>query len=292
MGVIFSLMQTLLFTLLFLASCTPFENKGKLIFRDLRQEEIDTLLRRQEALRQMEIARQEFLREKKRVMEEIITDAKNGFEEIKPLIQKKCFDCHDSKTKLPAYGRIFPSINPVYKHQTEGIKALDFVEGFPLKAQGNPLQLALLKSIRNEVIDRQMPLKSYTLVYRSKRIFQEDETRILNWVDPIIARIEDYNSKYETSPESNPESDARKILEMKCFRCHANGVSKGGFGGMEDFSKLLSSKYVDLKNPERSEIYTLSESGEMPTNKREALNEQELYSLREWLILESQKKPQ
>jgi hypothetical protein len=273
-----------------MASCIPMEQKGKLTFRDLRQEEIDEMERRQEAIRQAEVARLELQREKKREMEEIISDAKAGFEEIKPLLKSKCFDCHDSNTKLPAYGRIFPRINPIHKHQVEGIKALDFVDGYPLKAQGTPLQISLLKSIRNEVLDRGMPLKSYTLVYRSKRIFEEDERRILNWVDPLITRLLDFSAKYE-SMESNPRSDALKILEMKCYRCHAHGVAKGGFGDMEDTKKLLSSEYVDLNNPDQSEIYKLSENKEMPTNKRDALSDHELFTLREWLILESKEKP-
>lgn len=135
-----------------------------------------------------------------------------------------------------------------------------------------------------------MPLKSYTLVYRSKRIFEEDEKKILNWIDPLIARLEEYSTKYE-SHDTNPTNEALKILEMKCYRCHANGVAKGGFGDMQDTAKLLKSEYVDLKDPEQSEIYKLSVNGEMPTNKRDALNDQELYTLREWLIIESQMKP-
>lgn len=276
-------MKSVVLYVLIFAACTPFEQKRPLQFQDFKQEEIDELERRQESARLAEI-------EKKRFMEEIITDAKNGFEEIKPLLQKKCFDCHDSNTKLPAYGRIFPKINPVFKHQFEGIRALDFVQGYPLKALGNPPQISLLKSIRNEVIDRQMPLKSYTLIYRSRRIFDEDEKKILNWTDSVIAKLEEYAERYE-STESNPRSNALKILEMKCYRCHANGVAKGGFGDMEKTDKLLNSKFVNLNNPEDSEIYQLSVNQEMPTNKREALNEQELFTLKEWLILESQQKP-
>lgn len=283
-------MKTLLLTMILLSSCTPFEEKGKLTFRDLKQEEVDELQRRQEAIRQAEAAKVEFEKEKKRVMNEIISDANRGLEEIKPLIQKKCFDCHDSNTKLPYYAHVFPGINPILKHQVEGIKALDFVNGYPLKALGNPPQISLLKSIKNEVLERSMPLKSYTLVYRSKRIFDEDEEKIINWVDPIITRLEEYTAKYE-STSSDPKKEALKILETKCFRCHANGVAKGGFGEMEDTQKLLNSEYVNLKRPELSEIYKLSENGEMPTNKRDKLSDHELFTLKEWLIIESQNNP-
>jgi len=58
---------------------------------------------------------------------------------------------------------------------------------------------------------------------------------------------------------------------------------------MEDSMKLLASKYVDLKNPESSELLTITDKGQMPPNKREALTEKELFDLKEWLIIESKK---
>ena len=219
-------------------------------------------------------------------MEAILSDAKSSFENIRPIIERKCFDCHDANTRLPLYGRIFPGINPVHKHQVDGLKALDFSETFPLKAKGNPPQLSLLKSIKNSVIDRSMPLKSYRTVYRSRKITDEDQELILGWVDPLIERLEDYQSKYESVEIGS--AAAPKILEMKCFRCHANGNSKGGFGDMQDKKKLFAGKFINLNDPLNSKVLTTAVSGEMPPNQRDALTEEELFSLREWLILESQ----
>jgi hypothetical protein len=274
----------LLLSLFIVASCSnPFGDRGELVFRDLNQEEIDAAQRRADELRAQEELRRQFLLEKKKAMEAILRDATKSFEDIRPIISRKCFDCHDANTTLRFYARIFPRINPLFKHQQEGLKALDFSGTYPLKAQGNPPQLSLLKSLRNSVIDRTMPLKSYRLVYRSKAINDEDQERILAWIDPIIQKIEDYEAKYETT-SNDITLESRKIFEQKCFRCHANGNAKGGFGEMEKTEQLLRSEYVNPNDPAQSELYTICASGEVPPNKRDALTVHELLTIQDWLI--------
>jgi mono/diheme cytochrome c family protein len=272
-----------LFLFLITSCSNPFDGRGKLAFRDLKQEEIDAAQRRADELRAQEELRRQFLIEKKKAMEAIVADAVKSFEDIRPLITRKCFDCHDANTKLRFYARIFPSINPLYKHQQDGLKALDFSGAYPLRALGNPPQLSLLKSIRNSIIDRTMPLKSYRLVYRSRAINDEDQEKILAWVDPLIQRIEDYEAKYETT-SNDVAQEARKIFEQKCFRCHANGNTKGGFGEMEKTENLLRSEYVNPNDPAQSELYTICASGEMPPSKRDALTINELMIIQDWLI--------
>ena len=70
---------------------------------------------------------------------------------------------------------------------------------------------------------------------------------------------------------------------MKCFRCHANGNARGGFGGMENTEGLLKSKYVSKDNPEQSKIFTTVRDGEMPPNKMDSLSVEEQYVVRDWL---------
>ena len=94
-----------------------------------------------------------FIIEKKKAWSNIVSEAVVSFKNIESVMQKKCFDCHDKNTKTPIDGRIVPRINPVYHHQQDGIKALDFSQKFPLLAKGNPSQISLLKAIKNEVID-------------------------------------------------------------------------------------------------------------------------------------------
>ncbi|MFZ4713140.1 MAG: heme-binding domain-containing protein [Bacteriovoracaceae bacterium] len=269
------------FLFLFVSCLTPSKNDGALNFKV--KENRQAIIQQMKDAEEAEKERIRLLQiEKEKTWKTIITNANNDFEDIAPLIQKKCFACHDANTKEPPYAKIFPSINPVHQHQVDGIAALDFSKKFPLKAKGNPPQVALLKGIRNQVIDREMPLKIYTFFYPKRKIDQNDEERILAWVDPLIEKIEDYERRFETSDQT-PDGRMNKIFEMKCFRCHANGNDSGDFANMQDTKALLASKYINLKNPSDSLIYKLSANQSMPPNKRDALSEEELTELLEWI---------
>ncbi|MCR9206415.1 MAG: heme-binding domain-containing protein, partial [Halobacteriovoraceae bacterium] len=207
------------------------------------------------------------------------------YPEIQSIVKKKCSDCHDSRVKLPIYGRIFPRINPVKKHQVEGLRALDMKNGFPLIAKGNPPQISLLKAIKASVIDRTMPLKSYRLVYPFRRITKKDAKVFLGWVDPLIEEHERIQEKYAPLFEANtPKGKVERMVALKCLRCHGNGNNRGGVGGFEDLEAIKKNpKLVNVSEPEKSLFYTVCKSGEMPTDPRERLTEEELDSILEWI---------
>lgn len=235
-----------------------------------------------------EADRKKWLAQKNAAMAEINKEANETFLEISDIVQSKCFSCHDSNTKLPIYGRIFKKINPVTKHQVEGLKSLDFAGGFPFKAPGNPPQISILKSIRNAVSERTMPIKAYTLVYPHKKITDEDEKKILDWIDPVVEKLSAFELLYN-SGDNSPAGQAKKVLELKCFRCHASGNTKGDFGNMEKMDELLKGKFVNLEQPDQSKLYNLMAKGKMPPNKLEALSVDELNTVRDWLEAEAKK---
>ncbi len=223
--------------------------------------------------------------ERQKVLEwkEIVTSANTEFKTIAPMIQRKCFSCHDANTKLPFYGRILRSRNPISHHQVDGIKSLDFSKGFPLQSLGSNSQLALLKAIRASTIERSMPIKIYRVFYPKRKITDADETAILTWTDPLISKIEAYNLKYDTKPE-DPVSATRATFEAKCFRCHANGNARGGFGGMEKLDELRASSISDRNDPESSKLYKIMAMGKMPPDPSQALTQEELQDVRDWMI--------
>ena len=234
------------------------------------------------------IKRKKYLEDKKVAFEKITTDGKETFKNLHGLLQSKCFACHDANTKLPIYGNILKKINPVNLHRVNGLKALDFSKGYPLIANGNPPQISLLKAIRSAVTNRTMPLKAYTFVFPSKKIKKGDQDIILDQLNLLISEIEDYEDRYNSEDKSLPAM-AQKILENKCYRCHANGNNKGGFGEMENSQKLLNSKYVNLNSIDHSLIYEVVEKSEMPPSKLDSLTSEELSVVRDWLDQESKK---
>lgn len=283
-------MRLLLF--IFLLSCEPFEG-----FRGVKKVDINAPSspsqrgpqESQDPPGETEEERQARLAaEKTSEWKRIVEDANLGFSQLQPMLSYKCFDCHDSSRRLRLYARVFPSINPLYKHQQDGLKALDLKDGFPFKIKTKEdvdfnnvnFQLSLLNSFKNSFLDRSMPLKSYRLIYRRRRIFNRDESRVLNWVDSLINELEIFKNKYS---EDSPRARAYNIFEAKCTRCHGYGVAKGGFGDMEKTEELLKSKYINLEDPEASSLYQIVLSGEMPTNERERLTEKELADVLEWI---------
>ncbi len=274
----FILVVTLIFSL---SSCFKSKEKGALFVSDKTGQSnsftptplVDELSRRIQ-----------LLEDKERDWKEIKDGALIDYKKIEKIVRKKCYDCHDSDTQLPFYGRPLPSINPINRHQVEGLEALDLAAKFPLSSKGSQNQIALLSAFRNSVVEKSMPLKSYTLVYPFRKIKKKDQKKLLAWIDPLLEKIKNFEEKYaEVLIDPTPAGRAKKVFAGKCFRCHANGISKGGFGGMQDLESLKKSKYVNLEYPTESEIYTISLSKQMPPNLKEALSEQELQDVLEWI---------
>jgi hypothetical protein len=265
----------LLLILTVLSSCAK---KSVLQFKDPAADAQRAALQTKEINRERELLETR----KKAEWNQIMTDGSEGFKDLKPLLQNKCFACHDTNTKLAFYGRIFRGHNPINAHRENGIRTLDFVEGFPFKANGNPPQIALLKAIKAAVTDKTMPIKAYRIVYPWKKLNQDDQKEILAWVDTLIEKMEDYGKRYPDVVHG-VAGEAKKILELKCFRCHANGNSRGNFAGMEDLNALGKSQYIDSVHPEDSKLFKIMSSGKMPPDPREAATPQELNVLRDWI---------
>lgn len=237
-----------------------------------------------------ELAKVLFLAQKTKAWDDILFEARTSYKKIQPIVENKCSSCHDSEKKLPLYGRILKPLNPVYKHQFEGLKSLDVSGGFPFKAQGNPPTISIMKAIRNAVTEREMPIKAYTTVYPGRKINVDDEALITDWVDPIVLKLSEFDKTY--NPSSKDVADrAQKILELKCFRCHANGNSKGGFANMEKVEVLQKSKYINHERPDLSELYLQVTEGKMPPSKKETLDIDEMNTIRDWLETLARKNP-
>ena len=135
--------------LLTLVGCLKTPTPNELLFSSKETREAERL-RNMENLRILEAQELRiFEQEKKQSWETIVEDANQSYKSIEHLINKKCSACHDSRVRLPFYGRIFPRINPITAHQVDGLRDLDFGKKFPLNAVGKVDQIALLTAIKN-----------------------------------------------------------------------------------------------------------------------------------------------
>jgi hypothetical protein len=260
-----------------------------------RQEEQES--KRQLRLERLEQERLKEIARKNTAWERITIDAQESYVDIASIIKKKCTDCHDENKKLPVYGRVFGRYNPVFRHQEDGLAAIDFSNSFPLKTSDGykpesekyettaSEQISFLKAIKQSVIDRSMPLKSYTFIYRGRKVFDNDEKAIIGWVDPLIEKLRDFKNEFESDLDDGSVAfKVKRIFEAKCYRCHANNNDRGNFGGIDNLEQLIKTKYIDHENPEDSELFQQVLSGEMPTNKNESLTQEELGYVKDWII--------
>lgn len=84
------------------------------------------------------------------------------------LARRACYDCHSNETKWPAYARLAPVSWWVARHVRDGRRHLNFSEA--------PFREA--EEAAGEVLEREMPLRSYTLAHPEARLSRE-ETREL-----------------------------------------------------------------------------------------------------------------
>jgi hypothetical protein len=100
--------------------------------------------------------------------------------EVQPIFEKKCFDCHSSRTKFPWYYKV-PGIKQMIDEDIDEAKAhLDFEPGFPFKSHGTPEED--LKAIAQEVEENEMPPLSYKLMHRGSHLTPSEKEKVQAWV--------------------------------------------------------------------------------------------------------------
>ena len=236
--------------LFILSSCYSTGKKSGLRFTERIQREVivDEVISLPPAEDQEELLREiELLKEKFHVWQEITKEANDGLSEIWPLVTKKCLYCHNKDRPLTILERPNPTRNPIRIQLEKGISALDFSSKFPLMAKGNPSQLAILNSLKSTILDKSMPPKSYTLLFPWKKLRVQDQQKLINWIDPLIERLEEFDQTYVLPFEEEvTKNKVQRVFQLKCVRCHGNGNSKGGFGNIENLDELYykSSKCI------------------------------------------------
>lgn len=78
---------------------------------------------------------------------------------------------------------------------------------------------------------------------------------------------------------------ARKVLETYCFKCHGkDGRFDAPFGSVLDVKGLLERRKVNLKNPEKSRIYTIMSDEIMPPEEEKSRpSKAEIEIVRKWI---------
>ena len=113
--------------------------------------------------------------------------------DIRPIFEKKCFDCHSNKTKFPWYYKI-PGIKHMIDYDIKKAKKhIDMSDDFPFISHDIPLMD--LKSIKKVVSENDMPPFRYVLGHWDSRLNEDEKRVIINWSEKSILKL--INSSYK-----------------------------------------------------------------------------------------------
>lgn len=102
--------------------------------------------------------------------------------EVENILKTTCFDCHSNTTAYPWYNNITPVNYWLAEHVKNGKKHLDFSKwaDYSVKRKDHKFE-----EIAEEVIDKKMPLPSYTWTHGDANLTTDQITAITNWVEQV-----------------------------------------------------------------------------------------------------------
>lgn len=106
---------------------------------------------------------------------------------VKPIFQKKCFDCHGNTTKYPWYYKV-PGVKQMIDYDVkEAKKHLDMSKDFPFISHATPLKD--LKTIKEVTEEGDMPPLRYVLGHWDSHLSESEKQSILTWSKASIVTL-------------------------------------------------------------------------------------------------------
>jgi len=107
-------------------------------------------------------------------------------EEIQSILRKACYDCHSKQTKYPWYSFVAPVSWLIAKDTREGREELNFSEWAGLSKRK---KIKALNDIAEEVEEKKMPLKIYTVVHRDAILSDQEIEALMSWTKSLSDNI-------------------------------------------------------------------------------------------------------
>lgn len=101
-------------------------------------------------------------------------------ENVKEILKTSCMDCHSNNTVYLWYDKIAPASWMVKKHITAGKKKLNFSKWGELEKYK---KISKLEDIREELEQKNMPLKQYTALHTEARLSDKERAALIAWID-------------------------------------------------------------------------------------------------------------
>lgn len=113
---------------------------------------------------------------------------KDYLKNIKPILEKKCFDCHSHKTNYPWYFKLPLVSTMIQKDIDEAKEHLDFSSDYPFISHETPIKD--LKSMLKVFEEKSMPPFQYRIMHSESKIIDNDITIMKQWVENSLSQLE------------------------------------------------------------------------------------------------------
>lgn len=98
--------------------------------------------------------------------------------EIEAVLRRACYDCHSHETRWPWYSYVAPISWWIVRHVERARGDLNFSQWPVLDAQGEAWKF---RDIERQLVERKMPLRSYTILHRGARLDESERDLLLRW---------------------------------------------------------------------------------------------------------------
>jgi mono/diheme cytochrome c family protein len=106
-------------------------------------------------------------------------------EDVKAILNSSCFACHSDENRLSWFDQITPASFLVASHITKGKAALNFSKWNELTP---PQQKAQLFYSLNKILEKEMPLASYTMVHPEAKLTSEKVAVLKQYIAGLAPR--------------------------------------------------------------------------------------------------------
>lgn len=102
---------------------------------------------------------------------------------IHHIMQQSCVNCHSNNTEYPWYANVQPLGWWLNYHIRKGKGDLNLDE---FAGYSNRRKISKLRSMKNQVKDGVMPLRSYTWIHKEARLSDMQKAKLVSWLDKTI----------------------------------------------------------------------------------------------------------
>jgi hypothetical protein len=102
---------------------------------------------------------------------------------IHHIVQQSCMNCHSNNTDYPWYASVQPLGWWLDYHICKGKEELNLDE---FAEYSDQRKISKLRSMKNQVRDNVMPLRSYTWMHKEARLSDAQKKQLTDWLDKTI----------------------------------------------------------------------------------------------------------